>query len=264
LVLGDFCIREEYRTLGPAIQLNRACLSEVAQGGAAFCYDFPSQSMMAVYKRLRIHPFGQMIRFAKVLRWGRRIRDAVPVPGIRDVLGMLGTVADHWPRRQPTPPKGITLALVERCDSSFDDLDRANRDRFGIYLQRSSAYLNWRYRANPLERHDILAARRGAELQGCVVFTQAGADALIVDLLSRDDGTTALLLDELAAFLRQRGAATISAPVLSSHPFVPFLLRSQFRPRETSPVILYSEHDSGRITALGNSGWPLMYGDRDS
>ena len=37
-VLGDFCIHPEYRTLGPALQLNRACLGAVDRGAAAYCY----------------------------------------------------------------------------------------------------------------------------------------------------------------------------------------------------------------------------------
>src|SRR5262245_31471653 len=39
-VLGDFCINEGHRTLGPALQLQRACLAGIDAGEAAFCYDF--------------------------------------------------------------------------------------------------------------------------------------------------------------------------------------------------------------------------------
>jgi len=264
-VLGDFCIHTHYRTLGPALQLNRACLSGVDQGAVAFCYDFPSHQMMAVYRRLGIHPFGQMIRFVKVLRWGRKLRDVVTVPGIRTGLGILGDIADQRPARRPTPPPGTALALEDRnCDDAFDDLDRANRLRFRFYLERSAAYLNWRYRANPLGRYQILAARKGGELQGYAAFTQTGPDALLTDLFAREDGTTKLLLDELTALLRARDTVTLSAPVLSSHPLVPQLLRSGFRPRETSPVILYRRPGAEAMEPLAQGGWPLSFGDRDS
>src|SRR5262245_23826954 len=66
-VLGDFCIVENYRSLGPALQLQRACLNELQKEGAAFCYDFPSVEMMAVYQRLHLAPFDYMVRWAKPL-----------------------------------------------------------------------------------------------------------------------------------------------------------------------------------------------------
>jgi GNAT superfamily N-acetyltransferase len=264
-VLGDFCIHAQYRTLGPALALNRACLAGVDQGTVAFCYDFPSDRMMAVYRRLGIQPFGKMIRFAKVLRWGQKLRDAVPVPGIRTGLGILGDIADLRPAHRPTPPQGTTVALEDKdCDEAFDDLDRANRERFRLYLARSAAYLNWRYRANPLGRYEILAARRGGELLGYAAFTQTGPDALLADLFAREDRTTKLLLDELTALLRARDAVTLSVPALSSHPLIPHLLRSGFRPRETSPVILHRRPEPGATEDLDCGDWPLLYGDRDS
>lgn len=260
-VLGDFCIHEQYRTLGPAVQLNRACLSGVDQGTVSFCYDFPSDQMMAVYRRLGIQPFGQMTRFAKVLRWGRKLRHVVTASGIRTGLGILGDIADRLARR-PAPPHGISVALEDApCDDAFDDLDRANRARFWLYLDRSAAYLNWRYRTNPLVRHEILTARRGGELLGYAVFTPSEPEAVLADLFARDDGTTRLLLDEAAELLKARGVVTLSVPAHSSHPLIPHLLRSGFRARETSPVILYRRPHSEPKTG---GAWSLLNGDRDS
>ena len=264
-VLGDFCIHTEYRTLGPALQLNRACLSGVDQRGVAFCYDFPSDGMMAVYRRLGVQPFGETIRFARVLRWGQKLRDRVRIPVFRTLAGISGDIVDLASARHPTPPPGTSLALEEKdCDEAFDDLDRAHRGRFRLHLERSAAYLNWRYRANPLGRYEILAARRGGELQGYAVFTHTGADALLTDLSARDSGTARLLLDDLAARLSARHAVTLSAPVLSSHPLIPHLLGSGFRPRETSPVVLYHRPDPESVKPLTCGDWPLMHGDRDS
>ncbi len=263
-VLGDFCIQEQYRTLGPAVQLNRVCLSAVDRGDVAFCYDFPSRGMMAVYRRLGLHPFGEMTRFVKVLRWGPKLRAARPIPGMGAALGALGAIADLWPARPASPAPGVSLTLHEEaCDESFDDLDRATRGRFRVTLRRSAAYLNWRYRSNPLNRYEILACRRGGELQGYAVFTQTGTEAHLADLVAREEGTGTLLLDDLTARLRARGTATLSAPVLASHPLIPLLQRSGFSPREASPVILYRQSGSStKPIACGDS--PLVHGDRDS
>src|SRR5688572_2425883 len=48
-VLGDFCFSNQSRSLGPALQLQRTCIGSL-EGDP--WYDFPSRSMMAVYKRI--------------------------------------------------------------------------------------------------------------------------------------------------------------------------------------------------------------------
>src|SRR5260370_15911816 len=66
-VLGDFSIHPDHRTLGPALALQRACLEGLSTGEESFCLDFPSDAMLAVYKRLRIDAQAEMIRLAKPL-----------------------------------------------------------------------------------------------------------------------------------------------------------------------------------------------------
>src|SRR5262245_17906033 len=67
-VLGDFCVDNSYRSLGPALQLQKRCLADLKTSGAAFSYDFPSHNMLAIYRRLGLNPSMEMIRFAKLLR----------------------------------------------------------------------------------------------------------------------------------------------------------------------------------------------------
>ena len=67
-VLGDFCMSEHYRSLGPAIQLQKACLEGLGPRESAIWYDFPSKSMLAIYKRLKAPAPKKMIRFVKVLK----------------------------------------------------------------------------------------------------------------------------------------------------------------------------------------------------
>jgi hypothetical protein len=264
-VLGDFCIHEQYRALGPALQLTRACLAAVDRGSVAFCLDFPSQSMMAIYRRLGIQAFGQMTRYVKVLSWKRRLEAAVSGRGTQALVGLLGTVVDRWPARRRGPVSGGTVTLEDRdCGAEFDELDRVNRDRASFYLDRSAAYLNWRYRRNPLGRHEILVARQDGQLQGYAILAPPGLHATIADLVAASDTTAALLLEEAARLLAARSVVTLSMPVSSSHPAIPLLLRSGFRPRESSPVIRYYRRGFEPKGTLSRDVWPILHGDRDS
>lgn len=266
LVLGDFCIRDEYRTLGPALQLNRACLDAVGQGAASFCYDFPSKSMMAVYRRLRIEPLGNVVRYSRVLRWGRRLGRAIPVPGLREGVAAVASIADLRPPPRGRAAAGLTVEThAEPFGPEFDELDRARRGRTRLHLDRSAAHLNWRYRAKPGPREEILAARDGRRaLRGFAAIAVDGTDAQLCDLSALDDEAIEALLDEAAARAWRRGAVTLSMSLFGSHAAVPVLRRRGFRPREESPVILAGGPDVRRGEALREADVPLTPGDRES
>src|SRR5437016_5954264 len=106
VVLGDFCIRDRYRSLGPALQLQRACLSSVDGTNKAFCFDFPSQSMMSVYKRLNLKPLGRMVRLAKPLRVDRIVKKFVKMTALSKPLSDAGnrvlSLLDRRPRGRGT------------------------------------------------------------------------------------------------------------------------------------------------------------------
>src|SRR3989442_1466729 len=53
-VLGDFRIAPECRSLGPALSLQRACLNDIRSNEYSVWLDFPSDRMVAIYRRLGI------------------------------------------------------------------------------------------------------------------------------------------------------------------------------------------------------------------
>lgn len=264
-VLGDFCIHDQHRTLGPALQLNRACLDAVERGAASFCYDFPSQSMMAVYRRLRIAPFGNVARRARVLRWGRRLGRAIPVPGLREGVAAIASIADLAPPSRARTPEGLSVRLhADSFGNEFDELDRARRGRTRVHFERSAAHLNWRYREKPGSRHELLAARDARGLRGYAVVASEGAEASVADLAALDEGTAQALLDESARHCWRRGAVTLSMSVFASDAVAPVLRRRGFSAREERPVILHASAAFRQRPALREGDLSLTDGDRES
>jgi hypothetical protein len=266
-VLGDFCIHEQYRSLGPALQLQRACLAEVEAGTIAFCYDFPSTSMMAVYKRLRINPCGHMLRLVKHLRVDRKVAEFVHNPVLARSLNAVGNTFLALRQISTRSSRDVTLSLHEgACGAEFSALVRAVGSRDGVYIQRSAAYLNWRYVANPLDRYELLTARRAGALWAYAVFSHTGDKATLVDLYGHEDVTVlSCLVDGLVALLWQRGVVTVIAPMLEHHPWVGLLQRLGFRAREARPMVVCAAPDSRvKRNAVAHRNWSLMQGDRDS
>lgn len=267
-VLGDFCISDQYRSLGPALMLQRACLAEVDSGAVAFCYDFPSATMMAVYKRLQIYPFGRMVRLATPLRIDRKIRKFVKSPTFNRPLSTAGNLLLRVTAARLTVDPTLTISLHKgHCGSEFADLARRIGSRYGICTQRSAEYLNWRYLANPLNRYEVMTARREGTLLGYAVYRHDGEDAMLVDLLGVEEETIlAPLVDHGVAQMRARGLQTVSAAVFETHPWRVFLERHGFKVREVSPIVIYcpSAGSGSGFGMMKERNWLFMHGDRDS
>ena len=268
-VLGDFCIHPEYRSLGPAVQLQRVFLEEARAGALRFWYDFPSASMVAVHRRLGLRPTHEVVRMAKPLRVERKLE---PILRSR-LLASLVAAPANWILRvgdaRDGKAEGYEIGLESgRCGPEFTHLDRNASKDWGLSTVRSAEYLNWRFRDHPLQRYEVLAARRGGELQGYVVFTEPvrGADCGIADLVG-EDGSPVLeaLLRALLARLRAAGVGTASFPLLETHAWTPRIQRLGFRPRERTPVVIAGQPRDACMAHLERGGrWHLLYGDRDA
>jgi len=264
-VLGDFCINQNHRSLGLALQLQRACLAGIVSAQPFIALDFPSDRMMAIYRRMQIAVAGQMVRWAKPLRANRRIASLL---GSSTLAGLLAVPVNEllkW--RDLAPPSKDGWTVVEHdgyCEEEFTHLAYSIGSRYGSCVERSAEYLNWRYLQHPLVRHELLAARRGQKLRGYVVFSHTNEDAKIVDLFGfSDTAMWTALVSRVVSLLRDRGVVTLSMPALHSSPWAGLLKGWGFHPREVAPIVVYSP---GRLAELAKnaSSWFLMDGDRES
>ena len=266
-VLGDFCVSERYRSLGPAIQLQRTCLGEARQA-VRFCYDFPSNRMMAVYARLGVSSSRRMVRLVRPLKADRYLPGLIKSSVAARLLASAANMMLSLDTLMPHANSDVTVeAHGGTCGSEFTDLAREVSSGSGVYVNRSADYLNWRYLDNPVRRHEVLAARRGQQLRGYLVFSTSHDAAILVDLFAVDGPAVAVeLVRALLLLLRARDIATVSAPVIESHPWRLVLEKLQFQPRETSPVVTYDATCAGSVASPPDADvpWFLTYGDVDS
>ncbi len=162
-VLADFCVADTHRTLGPALQLQRACLEDLTADGIPFCYDFPSRSMEAIYRRLGQTAQRRIVRFARPLRvrgrlrlgWGAPL--AYPLAAVADLV--LGRTV-----RAPRVDGSLTVAVHEGpCGEEFSALAQLAGPSYGVCVVRSAEYLNWRYRETP-RRYASTATSRSPDV----------------------------------------------------------------------------------------------------
>ncbi len=263
-VLGDFCIAREHRSLGPALSLQRSCLESLKN---AICYDFPSQSMLPVYRRLGVPTLGQHVRYVKLLKTDEAIMKFVRHRGLANPLIQIGNWTLALRNMSQSMPDGITFSLhEEECGEEFDSIDSYSTSRHSVRGVRNARYLNWRYLRNPLRQYRLITARRGPELLGYAVVEVDGPYSLIADLRTIDpENTIPGLLAYTERLLREMGARNISTHVLENCCLVPYLRRAGFYPRESAPVVAFGRDETLSLPGIHDPGnWFLVAGDRES
>ncbi|HKQ60684.1 MAG TPA: GNAT family N-acetyltransferase [Candidatus Polarisedimenticolaceae bacterium] len=262
--LGDFAVRADHRSLGPAVSLQRACLARVLGGDVALAYDHPAQGMMAIYQRLGIAAAGQVVRFAKPLRIDPQVRRVLPEGVLSRAASAVGNKLLSLGTARERAEAPLVAALVGRFDDRVAELGSRLAGRFGVVGARTPDYLNWRYVDHPLLRHRIWTAEAGGRLAGYAVLLEDQGHAVLRDLFGEDDALDALIAAIVERLRADGRAHALSLPTLATSPLVPLLTHWGFRVRETCPFVVCTRRGGpwdGTVTASEN--WFLTDGDRD-
>jgi hypothetical protein len=264
-VLGDFCVHPAARALGPALQLQRACLDGIAAGSGTPWYDFPSDSMAAIYRRLGKAHSARFVRWAKALRADRTLATKIGSKTLRDAIAVVANLAL---RTRDIIRHGKHKSEIARhqgpCGDEFTQLAQQVQRPNEICVVNTAEYLNWRFLGHPFQQFDILVARNGNALAGYVVVAKEENDARIVGLRSRNDEIADALCVAAIDEMRSLGTMTISASLVEGDRRTHILRNSGFRPREARSIAFCGpaqiEPPSGDRS---RTPWHLMDGDRD-
>jgi hypothetical protein len=257
-ILGDFCIAERFRTLGPALTLQRACMSAIPSG--ELWYDFPSQHMLAVYKRLRVPLFTEQVRHVRHLHFDRKLGK----PG--EYLVRTLAAFESWRAQGPGRGQGkLEFGLHDdRFGAEFTDLDNVPATHDVVRAARTADYLNWRYRNHPTTQYGVLTARQGRRLLGYLVIHTAGREATICDFLLSHQAILPKLLGYLIRVLVERDVNRLNASLLRQSALRPFFQRAGFFSREAVPVVVYGQDEATSRSVHNSNNWSLLHGDRES
>jgi hypothetical protein len=266
-VLGDFCIAPEYRSLGPALKLQRSLIDGLREEQAALYYDFPSSAMMMVYRRLGVPESGRWTRFVRFLRTEPLVKRIVPFPVLCvPASGFLDLILRPASRKHS---KGF-LPELQVMDQSFTDefseLDRKKKRDGHAGILKTKEYLNWKFRTHRQPHYSVITGRMHGVLVGFIVFTVHKGIATIVDINTIDEDSIAALLDASAVYLyKSTSAGIMQFPLLSHSKLADISLKAGFKARESAPFVLSTtRRDSVRPQYLDPANWILTSGDRDS
>ena len=167
---------------------------------AAFAFGFATPYISKLHALMGHPVLGRVPVFAGVLNGTRMLaargfaRPAALVAGgaARAVFGL---------KRAHRAAAGIELAEIASFGDEYDALWRSIEPDHGVAVVKDAAYLNWRYVQCPAASYHRVAARRGGELAGYIVWRDRGPndDAYVLELAARADSRPVLSALLLAA-----------------------------------------------------------------
>lgn len=252
----DFSIHSGYRTLGVAMKLRRAAKTGIDAGVREFLYAHPNDRMLQVHLTVGHQVLGKMVRYAKLLRLSTRW----------PVINRASAIALRVGGRAPWGRARVDAGIVENWPiAELDALFEAATHRIGTAVVRDGRYIDWRFRQTPLERTELIVARRGGRLTGYLTFSTKGEVVLVKDWLAIDEAAVDALFVRLMCEMRTRDAVSISVTALESHPDFARLAALGFvrRPDWTSAVVYAGTGMADRNMVVDANAWYMTVGDRD-
>lgn len=242
--VGEFAVDRGYRSLGPALMLQRATFHPVDTGELAFCYDCPPHDRgMATFVRLGMFSLCEVVRYTYLLRsdqyltkkFGNGLWTKPLTTGANVLLGM---------RRTSREIAGLDICLLPgKFGDEFTYLDTIVPSRDTIRTSRAADLLNWRYR----QRHDpeisgvdVLVARCSGELVAfLIVVAYRHGRASISDLFGQRLEEVGLpLLSEAIAVCRRKKLIGIDGCCSEKSELQKLLKAAGFRARERAARVV--------------------------
>lgn len=246
--VGDFAVNPIYRSLGPAVLLQKATFEPVNDGALAMCYDCPPDDRgMSTFRRLGMDANCQMHRFARPLRVERHLAKRLGHAGLAKAAAFFGDfLLTAWPAEKKGARDLEIVRHAGRFDEEFTHLDRRVGAKNSIRSRRSAADLNWRFRDDPLNQYCVLTARSRNELAGFLIASTANEDTFVIDLFGEPlDQVGLVLLDALVQQERQTHVQSLHSVAAGESHLAHVLRNGRFRQREPSArIVAYAKPET--------------------
>ena len=263
--VGDFAVESKYRSLGPALALQRATLALVDDGTIALCYDCPPHERgMAPFRRLGLDVTCRLGHFTQLLiasPWIAR-RFHVGAQSAR-LLALVPNQLLRLRRFFLSRARVEVTDFEERFGHDFSRLDERLVHPRMIRTRRSATELNWKYRDDPLRRYKTLVAHERGALLGFLVYETNHERATICDLLAISPEVAMTLLCRALNEFDLIGLEAVTLVVPETGPQSVLARRAGFSFRgNVEHVVAYGPRTAGGDGRdRGRLDWFMCWGD---
>ena len=265
-MVGDFAVQKDYRSLGPALMLQRAAFEPVEGGELTLCYDCPPHDRgMATFVRLGMKPSCDIYRYNKVIKLDPYVERFFGGGLVGGAFKKVANLCFGFFTRKPRTIPGIEVSLVEgSLGEEYSLLDKRVSSRGVIRSSRNAELLNWRYKNDPIRTYHILSAHRHGELMGYVIFSVSNNIARVFDIFGELSGGIGLvLLDGVYEFARKNSVQKIETLHSKNEDIVEIFQKAGYKAREMAVrvVVHFKPQTSEGIQDISNLIWKFSFAD---
>ena len=264
----DFAVSHGHRTLGPALMLQKAIFAACREQQFDLVYGFPIEAASRVQTRAGFTPLGKATEVRKTLRsasalaarYGRVASLAAPL-----VDGALRVVENVYVRSAAGTHR---LTEATMFDERFDALWTRVKDTLPVTIERTSTYLNWRYRQCPHARYRAIVMQSPAadDIAGYGVWSFRDGQLIVADMLAEDGARgVRVLTAELLRLARELGATMVTTRCFGASAMIEGQRGLGFRTGESArdAMICVAPNAAARDALVDRSNWYLLHGDTD-
>jgi ribosomal protein S18 acetylase RimI-like enzyme len=198
-----------------------------------------------------------LLEFTKILDFGRHLKRHRSPKAFLETGGYLarraGRALENLFTRQPSAPPNLQIREITSFDERADDFWREIRDHYTFAIERSRAYLNWRYCDPRSGHHVVKLAEEGERIVGfCVAELPPDPDegfktGRLTDLLTLPDRSDVAdaLVEEALKDLARRDTHSITCLMVGEHPYAKVLKRRGFVPLRAGPSLFVRQRAPG-------------------
>ena len=262
----EFAVEPRYRSLGPAVLLQRATFEPAISGEVAFCYDCPPHDRgMSTFVRLGMHSSCEVARYALLLRSDEFLRKRLGGGAwTRPLVATANAVLQV--RRTGAPADGVEICRHDRpFDEEFSRMDELTSSPGMVRASRAATELNWRYLDDPfapigssaenMGRYRVFVARRAGELVAfAILFIMEDGMAWIADLFGPNIADCGgALIEAVVDACRREKVIRLDGLCSAESDVRPLLEHAGFRARERVYRVVAYEKASQRATLLNSA-----------
>ena len=251
-VMVDLAVTPEHRTLGPAMMLQQ-CIVDAGRRELEVLYGFPNPKAAAVFKRIGYRHWGDIVRYARVLRHStylRRRLSAALAPLAAWALDVATQLRDAL--RRLNQPR-TEASWSDTADERFDALWTTSAPADALTAIRDARHARWRFDQSPVARTRYLLVTRPGDGALLAWFaTQVEGDVLFVRDFWSDDadhGVGMHYIDALVHAARRAGHASISVEIAARAGRIAHWISRGFVVRGQRPVFGLCSNDAVIVRA---------------
>lgn len=264
----DLLVDKKHRTVGPALQLQRAVLDYFQQLDIKLAYGIPLPAAEAIMKRLGYKSLGKYYRFIMPLHSRFYLRKYLP----RVIVSMISPIVDIVLRIRTgncflKQDAKLKFNPSDDIDVRFDELWNQRGHKFQITGLRTSAYLKWRFIEMPEKLYKVFTMNTIENtLNAYVIYRVVDDSVEIADMFYRDNADLKCLFVMFCRYMYKSGYKAVSFRYFGTQNMVSTLRHSGFiqRAEELSLLVKLDVELEEAYPGLSNKDcWYLTDADKD-